>query len=225
MLSESIPFIQSDEITELYKAIATVQSKHVAFHASTANPHFKNKFAPYPEMLADFATWNNVDDTGLVFSCKPFLKGVKCTIIHTPSGQYESWYAMFPPELTKDLNAWKGANTSMGRLQLAGTLGMGSDPDVDNSDITLTPEVKKELKMYTLNNENEKPPTGLTEDQLKVWSARKWLNLLTKEGAPIQREVDVIKKAKAEGKWKTIEDLNKRYLLSQKTVDWVEKNL
>jgi len=222
MLSEVNPFIQSDDITELYRAIATIQSNHVAFHASTANPHFKNKFAPYPEMLADFATWNDTDNTGLVFSCKPFLKGVKCTIIHTPSGQYESWYAMFPPELTKDLNAWKGANTSMGRLQLAGTLGMGADPDIDSVEITHPESLKKK---YTLNNDNAAPPKELTAAEKPVWEKRDWLNILDKAKNPIPATQQMLVKTKMDGKWKTIEDLNKRYLISNETAVWIEKNM
>jgi hypothetical protein len=201
MLSELNPLIQSAEIVELYKAIAEVQKKYIAFLADTVNPHFKNKFSSYPDMLQSFSDWNKAGEFGLVFSCKPFLKGVKCTLIHTPSGQFETWYAMIPPDLTKDINAWKGANTSMGRLQLAGSLGMGSDPDVDNSDLTM-PEVKPDYKL-----DNNQDGQG------------DWLNLLKKDGNVNKDVWETIKTAPS------VEAVNKRFKLNNNDARYIYQNL
>ena len=124
-----ILFRHSAETSKLYEAMANYQQDLESFTASTKNAHFKNAYAPLPEMLE--AVNRGFKKFGLVQH--KLLCGVYLVTrdVHIESGEFtESWSKI--PSLETDVNKFKGILTALNRYVTMIDSNCGADVDDDS---------------------------------------------------------------------------------------------
>lgn len=122
--------LQSENINELAKALATAQGKMKAAAFNKTNPHFKNKYADLTAVID--AARAPLSESGLAWSQTPEMQdGAFCLVtrlMHS-SGQWIAGQYPLPAQATPQQLG--SALTYAKRYSLAAIIGMSSDEDDD----------------------------------------------------------------------------------------------
>lgn len=122
--------LQSENINELAKALATAQGKMKAAAFNKTNPHFKNKYADLTAVID--AARAPLSESGLAWSQTPEMQdGAFCLVtrlMHS-SGQWIAGQYPLPAQATPQQLG--SALTYAKRYSLAAIIGISSDEDDD----------------------------------------------------------------------------------------------